>query len=1265
MNIKEQIQQLLPADKYRLLRELNKLKNSSREKLKQKINHAQKLKEKRQANFPKPALNSSLPIYQKKQEIIDTIRKNRVCIITGETGSGKTTQIPQLCLLAGKGRNGKIACTQPRRIAALTVAERIREEIKTPNTVSHAIRFDDNDFPESYIKVLTDGILLAETQRDPFLNEYDTIIIDEAHERSLNIDFLLGILKNLLNKRKDLTIIITSATIDTKKFSKAFDDAPIISVSGRTFPVELIYLDTLDEELTSSEKAIQALELLTTEFDNGDVLIFMPTEQDIKETCSGLDSSSYDILPLYARLPASQQKKVFAKSDRKKIIVATNVAETSVTIPGIKYVIDTGLARISSYSAATKTNSLPIKRISKSSADQRKGRCGRIEDGICIRLYSQDDYAARELFTPPEILRNNLAEIILKMLSLKLNDVRKFPFIDPPKQKNINDGYNTLLELNAVRKEKDRYELTETGRKMARIPLDPRLSKIVLESAKRFCLNQALTIVSALSIQDPRERPEGKEKKADRIHREHQHEESDFFSLLQLWEQFQNCKQQMSMRKFCKSNFLSFKRMRDWVDIRRQIKNIVEENGIHSKNSKRDEEQLHKAILSGFLSNIAEKKEKKEKNFYTGSKNKEVMLFPGSALFNNGGQWIVAADMVKTSRLFARTAAIVKSEWIEECGAHLCKHSYSDIHWSKKQNQVKAKKKTSIFGLLLSADKFIDYSLVNSDAANDYFISEALVKGNFTPNKLTHGFKFLKHNLELKEHLVNMENKQRRRDILIPDYEIVQLYKKEIPDISNFQQLKDKIKKEGSDKFLYFNEKQLKTKENEVNSQDFPDNFEFSNTLLKIQYNFNPGEQKDGVTIKVPIQDSAAIDPELFEWLVPGMLKEKITCILKGLPKEIRKKLVPVNQTVDAVIPLLQFSKGSFFKQLSEVLRTKCMEMISPDILKAVELPDHLHARIALTDAKGKEISANRDTSVLLEQKSAELDKIFQKKKKYEQKNITSWPDIDFTKTTPIQQSEKLSADFYPGLEFESGQVSIHLYPSIEERDSKHSSGVINLLLLQIKDQLSVIRKSEPLPREVSAFIKTQMTTTEFHVGLFRSLSGTIINAKEIYTQKQFEEAKDELKGNIYGTYEELFPVLSAVMSEYISFGAQLKKNIFRYSDRKAVEKFLTCRLQQWRDFPGFKTWTLFTTVELKDLQRWLKGLQIRIERGLGDPAKDRKKEAELLSFYNKRDVIKKEHLKEFTTMLNELELSVFSPEVRQRVKVTVKKLKQFVQSTE
>ncbi|MEW5804871.1 MAG: ATP-dependent RNA helicase HrpA, partial [bacterium] len=968
-----------------------------------------------------------LPIVEKRSAIIQAVRDSQVVVITGDTGSGKTTQIPKMCLEAGRGRSGKIGCTQPRRVAAVSVARRVAEELQDAggNLVGYQIRFQDRTSPKTRIKFMTDGILLAETQGDPLLRSYDTLIIDEAHERSLNIDFLLGILRQLLPKRPDLKVIITSATIDTEKFSESFNHAPIIEVSGRMYPVDVWYRPIDHEledfgEITYIDQAASAVDELKKQRRQGDILIFMPTERDIRETQQRLDGRQYPrtvIMPLFGRLTAEEQNRVFQSLPEQKIVIATNVAETSITIPGIKYVIDTGLARVSQYNARTRTQSLPIQFISRSSADQRKGRCGRVEAGICIRLYAEEEYLEWPLFTLPEIKRSNLARVILQMVFLKLGNVAVFPFIDPPAPAAIKDGYAALRELGALNAQN---QLTQVGMMMARLPLDPRIARMLIEARKEGALREVAIIAAALSVQDPRERPMEQESKADEMHAGFREPHSDFLTFLSIWNRYhetlEKFKTQNQMRKFCKTHFLSYNRMREWQDIHEQILTILDELGGYALNRQAASfEAIHRSVLSGLLSHAAQRIEDnpREKNLYRTSRGREVMIFPGSGQFGQAGQWIVAAELVRTSRLFARVVATIQPEWLESLAAGLCKRSFFDPHWEKGRGQVVALERVSLYGLIIVAGRKVNYGPIRPEEAREIFIRSALVEG-----EIKEKFSFLEHNQHLIASIEEWEDKTRRRDMLVDDETLYQFYAERITEpISDVRTFIRWLKDRGGDAFLQMRpEDLLRITPDEEAINQFPDTLKVGNITLSLTYKFEPGHEEDGATLHVPAHLLVHILPQALEWLVPGLLPEKITFLLKGLPKSYRKQLIPIQQTAqrlceqltarpkdahsvhsaDAVpvhtaysahtVPAhtahdahsssssaatLSFSsssfsaspmyQGSLYEALERAIRQEYGLHIPRSAWPEADLPAHLRLRLEVVDTQGKVLGQGRD----------------------------------------------------------------------------------------------------------------------------------------------------------------------------------------------------------------------------------------------------------------------------------------------------------------
>ncbi|MBU4120814.1 MAG: ATP-dependent RNA helicase HrpA, partial [Proteobacteria bacterium] len=967
----------------------------------------------RRDRLPRIVYPPALPIMESREEIVAAIRKHPVVVITGETGSGKTTQIPKMCLEAGRGLAGLIGCTQPRRIAATTVARRIAEEMgeEIGRSVGYKIRFDDRVPRDAFLKIMTDGILLMETQHDPLLRAYDTIIVDEAHERSLNIDFILGILKTILPRRCDLRVVITSATIDTEKFSKAFGDSPIIEVSGRLYPVEVRYqpLDSqLEEkgEITPVEAAVRAVDELIERRERGDILIFMPTEQDIRETCdllAGRFREGAVILPLFSRLTNAEQQRVFGPLAARKIVVATNVAETSITIPGIRYVIDTGLARIAQYNPRSRTAGLPVRSISKSSSDQRKGRCGRVQNGICIRLYSEEDYLGRPLYTPPEILRSNLAGVILRMLALNLGDIDAFPFIDRPAQKSIRDGIEILLELGAIETENKEergpvhpWRLTERGRLMAKLPLDPRISRMIIEARKEGCLREIVVIAAALSIQDPRERPAEKEAQADQMHAAFKDPASDFSSLLALWrrclDRAKSPQMQNRLRRFCREHFLSYRRMREWRDIHDQILTILAEQKFLPKGEATPRKEggelygaLHRSILSGYLGHIAVKK---EKNLYTATQGRQAMIFPGSGLFNRGGNWIVAAEMVETSRLFARTVANIETGWLEELGGSLCRRTYSAPHWEKDRGEVVAAEQVTLFGLVIVAGRPVSFGRIDPETASRIFIRSALVEED-----VKKPLPFLVHNQALIEKIAGLEEKIRRRDLLVDEEAIARFYEKRLSGIFDIRTLQRLIRDRGNDAFLRMREEDLLVKPPDAEEIAlFPEAVSAGGWRLDCVYRFSPGKPEDGVTLKIPVHAVPSLPASSLDWAVPGLLKEKVIALLRGLPKEYRKRLQPLAQTCDLI--LKEMEQGDPLPTaLGRFIYKKFGVDIPADRWPLDELEEHLKLRFAVVDGKDRELAAGRDISVLRqefvgEQESQAFAKV---RLTWEKSGLTAW----------------------------------------------------------------------------------------------------------------------------------------------------------------------------------------------------------------------------------------------------------------------------------
>jgi len=1229
---------------------------------------------------PAVTFPEALPITKKREEIVRAIRENQVVIIAGETGSGKSTQIPKMCLEAGRGIGGKIGCTQPRRIAATTIAQRISQELgeETGRSVGYKIRFRDRTSRDSYIKIMTDGILLMETQQDPALLEYDTLIIDEAHERSLNIDFLLGILKTLLPARPDLKLIITSATLDTEKFSKAFDPAPVLHVGGRMFSVEVEYMplppDKEDSgEITYVDMAVKAVERVRARDRAGDVLVFMPTEQDILETCERLEGRRFQgntVLPLFARLSGSEQGRVYTVKG-PKIVVATNVAETSLTIPGIKYVIDTGLARISRYLPTTRTTSLPISPVSRSSADQRKGRCGRVQNGICFRLYAREDYESRPEFTLPEIMRSNLAEVILRMISLNLGDMASFPFVDRPNAKSVRDGFDLLAELGAIERKGKKYAITERGRIMARMPLDPRISRMLIKAQKEGCVEEVAVIAAALSIQDPRERPLEKAAQADQVHAPFRDAASDFITLLNIWNRYHRTlkrfKTQNKMRKFCKEHFLSFPRMREWIYINQQIIMILKEQRIPKtrRGLEKPTEDLyagiHRCILSGLLSNIAVKQ---DKNIYLAPKGRKPMVFPGSILFNRDCQWIVAAEMVKTSRLFARTAAKIDPGWLEALGGDLCKSSYSHPHWEKNRGQVMALEQVSLFGLPIVSKRPVAYGPVNPEEAHKIFVQSALVEGDV---KDPPGF--LVHNQGLVANVAELEDKVRRRDILVSESVLAEFYASRLKGIYDMRTLKKLIRDRGGDDFLRMNEADLcilRPDDDEL--AQYPDQLTVGQTHLECSYRFAPGKQDDGVTVSVPSSLAPRLAIDSLEWGVPGLLREKVTALIRGLPKKYRKRLVPVPNTVDVIMAEMEKKDQSLITTLARFIYQRFGVDIPASEWSEDTLPDHLKMRVSITDHQGQEVKSGRDLGVLMREipssGSQDSPEWKEAKEKWEKKGLKAW---DFG---PLPESIPLAPHLiaYPGLEAGDGKVNLRLFSSPQRALASHVRGVQALFTIHFQKELRLINKNLRLSGEGSLGAEYFGGVRAIEEGIFESLLRMLFQ-KDIRSRDEFyahaqavgplffaraNELRDQtlkLLEAYHHTRSRLYTLENADKNnrEVLAFCAQMRKDL----DTLVPKNFLE----------------IYSLDRLVHIPRYLKAVEVRTERFTYDPVKDREKYSQVAVFVEALQSMvqglsphasqeKKEAMEAFRWMVEEFKVSLFAQELKTPFPVSVKRLK-------
>lgn len=1193
-----------------------------------------------------------LPITACKDDIVRAIAGNRVLIVSGDTGSGKTTQLPKFCLEAGRGVTGRIGCTQPRRIAAMSVANRIAEEMgeEIGSTVGYKIRFTDRISPKTRIKIMTDGILLAETLSDPLLRQYDTLIVDEAHERSLNIDFILGYLRRLLDCRKNLRLIITSATLDTQRFSAAFDNAPIIAVSGRMYPVDVRYLppapvskDGEDAgDVTFVELAVDAVSDIQKNGPFGDILIFMPSEQDIRETCElieGRNLRSTTVLPLFARLSAAEQKRVFMPSAGRKIIVATNIAETSLTIPGIRYVIDTGLARISQYSPRSRTTSLMIRPISRSSADQRKGRCGRTENGVCIRLFSEDDYSGRPLYTIPEILRANLADVILRMLALKLGDITEFPFIDRPESKSIADGYELLRELEAITpatgkpggKSTGPWVLTHDGRTMSRIPIDPRLSRMLLHAHKEDCLKDMLIIAAALSIADPRERPLEKAVEADACHRTFMEPFSDFSTLLNIWNRYHETleteKTANRMKRFCIKHFLSFKRMREWRDIHSQLTDMMDESGLGglpaatvespdtvARPSKTDVfspkyRAIHRSILSGFLSNIALQK---EKNMYRAARDRDVMIFPGSTLFNRGGPWIVAAEMVETSRVFARVTARIDNRWIEDLGKNLCRYAWLHPHWERNRGEVVAMEQVSLFGLTVISERPVSYGRIKPAHASEIFIRSALIEGDIRQK-----FAFMAANASLMDEIRDMENRLRRRDILVSEADIETFYRDRLNGVYDIRSLQRLIRQAGNEDFLHMGKSDLMNYSPDDDLQTlFPSSIQLGNATLTCRYEFDPGCSNDGLTIPISCADVARIPQESMDWMVPGFFRAKVEALIKSLPKAYRKQLLPISRTVDIIAADLPHQTGALFTALSRFILQRFGINIPASEWSEDSLPDYLKTRIEITGPGGDVLISGRDTSIMGQPIQSAIDSATLQsiRKSVEKKDLTAWDFDDLAEHIDVTDKSGMKWTLYPGLSCQSGNdssIDLRLFEDRIQADSAHQPAVAALYERAYAREFSFLKKSLEIPVHILPLVNRTIQKRQLEKNLYDGVVHLLFK-RNIRTRAEFRCHA-----------EETFPVMIKTAGALRAVSIQileacqeardridgLKKNL---ASNPVSNNFLASLRNQIDQLVPNDFLTRYPMARLKQIPRYVRAVGVRAERAWLDFEKDRAKDHEL-----------------------------------------------------
>ena len=1233
----------------------------------------------RQQSIPDIHFPEALPVSERRDDILTLLQTQQVIVLAGETGSGKTTQIPKLCLAAGLGLRGGIAHTQPRRIAARTVAARIADElgVELGGLVGYQVRFTDHSSDATLIKLMTDGVLLAEIQHDPLLLKYEVIIIDEAHERSLNIDFLLGYLKQLLPKRPELKLIITSATIDVQRFSEHFANAPMIEVSGRTYPVEIRYRPWHDEGESLSDAVIACLEEIQTEpGPRGDVLVFLSGEREIRELSHALRRAQLrdlDVLPLYARLTLAEQNRIFQPHRGQRVVLATNVAETSITVPGIRWVIDTGLARISRYSLRTKVQRLPIEAISQASANQRAGRCGRVSAGICYRLYSEEDFAGRPLFTEPEILRTNLAAVVLQMLQLNLGKVEDFPFVEKPERRQVSDGYALLEELKAVDKQ---GKITAIGRELHTLSLDPRLARMLLEAAKHACLAEVLIIVCGLTIADPRERPADKQQQADEKHRRFADEESDFVAYVKLWDYVETQRQELSQnqwRKQCEREFLNVQRLREWRELHSQIKSQLKEIGLRLNTESAGNDAIHRALLVGLLSNIGlfndknKDSGKERKPDYLGTRNKQFSIFPGSFLRKKKYRWIMAADYIETAQIFAHCVAKIDPAWVIELGAHLINKQYLEPHYDVKSGSVKAKVVKRLWGLVLSENSREDFSRVDPVLAREIFIRSALVEGLYRGKG-----DFFGANQGLLEAVHDLEAKSRRRDILVDDEALMAFYQQRVPsdivNLAGFEHWRKRAERENSTLLVMTHSDVMRHDASHISAQLFPDQIRNGELILPVRYIFEPAGTNDGMNVQVPIVLLHQINAESLEWLVPGMLKEKCIAMMKTLPKLQRKYLVPVPDFADKALLHMKNREGS----LSEALALALTQLSSTDIqagdFQLDKIDAYYFANVQLLDDHGKLVEQSRELAALRARYKERVQLTLQDiGNDIEREHIQSWDFGRLPESVDLKRSG-VSIKAYPALvaDKKSTTVAIALRDSPQEAAAQTLVGQCKLALSELKETARNLKKELLRGKDIGLTLvnlgsRDEVVEDLLLAAIRRACFGDF---HVVRSEEEFQACLQHGRAQVAGFAREYETLLLACLERVLAIKKMIK------SSKNALALALAfgdvqAQLQQLL-FPGFMLATAWSW--LQHLPRYLDAIVLRLEKAPQKPHVDRQNTDSLASLWQLHqqrlqerglaEYALNEEWQNFRWLLEELRVSLFAQTLKTLMPVSEKRLK-------
>jgi ATP-dependent helicase HrpA len=1299
---KQSIVNVMGQDRHNLTRRLGEIEKLARaekpydhalEKWHSQLARSQLAVARRQQLVPDDIEFPNLPVCEKRDEIAQIIAANQVVVLAGETGSGKTTQIPKICLIIGRGVRGLIGHTQPRRIAANTVANRIAEELKTPlgEKVGYQVRFSDQSNENTLIKVMTDGILLAEIQHDPYLNKYDTLIIDEAHERSLNIDFLLGYLKQLLPKRPDLKLIITSATIDLERFSQHFNNAPIIEVSGRTYPVDVWYRPLYEFEATDESEqepdqyaaivdAVHEIELhekTGSGARGGDILIFLSGEREIREAAEALRKAQFahmEVIPFYARLSLAEQQKVFAPHTGRRIVLATNVAETSITVPGIRYVIDPGFARISRYSYRTKVQRLPIEPVSQASANQRKGRCGRVAEGICIRLYSEEDFNSRSAFTDAEILRTNLAAVILQMLQLRMGDIHKFPFIDAPDHRLISDGFKLLEELHAVNV---KNHLTPVGQQLSKLPLDPRLARMLLSAQEQSCVRELLIIASALSVQDPRERPVEKQQAADQSHRRFWVEHTDFLGFVNLWDYFETQRQaltQNQLRKLCKKEFLSYLRLREWRDVHHQLCIAVKDLGIRVNSEPANYESVHKALLTGLLGNLGFNHEERE---YSGARNRKFSIFPGSSLAKKTPKWIMAAELIETSKLFAHTVAKIEPEWVIAAAEHLIKRQHFEPHYDSRSGQVMVYEKITLYGLVIVEKKSVSYSHIDPAQCREVFIRAALVEGQYdqhpkrkhAQNKNPHN-DFFVHQQHLLKELEDLESKARRRDIVVDEQVIFDFYNERIPEsvvnLAGFEAWRKKAEQENPKLLFLTREILMRHGAGDITQAQFPNELEWRGMVFPLSYHFEPNHAFDGVSIHVPMSVLHQVPEQRLEWLVPGMLREKCIGLIKSLPKNLRKHFVPVPDVVDKILATLAPDNKSLTEALGLQLKRLTGVEISKEAWLETTVDDYYRFNIHVVDDKGKIIASGRDLTPLREKYRERVQKNIQSAATdIERDGIVVWDFAELPQAIQLPRGG-ISIRAYPALVDKQSSVALQVLDNPLQSLDLTQRGLARLVYLSLAQTAKYLQKELLKGQEVALTLagigNREQVADDLIMAAIKQLA--LSEQKNLpRTKAEFEVRINVVKDKLIAHAQDLAHHLISSLKLLVDVKKQLKQQknalmlAFTISDinQQLAQLF----------YPGlvYKTPAQW----LQQYPKYMRGIQQRLEKAALNPQKDKLQLAEIAPHWQRLvDYLAKEGdyrlvqngaLLDYRWWIEELRVSLFAQTLKTQVPVSDKRM--------